>query len=116
MLKNLVADINANPGKSVIAVGPQVSPDLQALGYAINAKIGAVGSTVTLHDEPDGDRPSHLEAITDLTNKLKSNQVKTLIIIGGNPVYDAPADLDFATAMKSAGTSVHLSLYDNETS
>jgi molybdopterin-containing oxidoreductase family iron-sulfur binding subunit len=116
MLKNLVADINANPGKSVVAVGPQVSPDLQALGYAINAKIGAVGSTVTLHDEPDGDRPSHLEAITDLTNKLKANQVKTLIIIGGNPVYDAPADLDFATAMKGAATSVHLSLYDNETS
>jgi molybdopterin-containing oxidoreductase family iron-sulfur binding subunit len=38
------------------------------------------------------------------------------VIIGGNPVYDAPADLDFAAALGQVRTSVHLSLYDNETS
>ena len=34
--------------------------------------------------------------MTDLTKQLKAKQINTLIILGGNPVYDAPADLDFA--------------------
>ncbi|MGD0390864.1 MAG: TAT-variant-translocated molybdopterin oxidoreductase [Tepidisphaeraceae bacterium] len=115
-IKHLLADIADNPGKSLVLVGPQHAPELHALALAINDKIGAIGSTVTLVEEPDADRASHFESIADLTNKLKAKQIDTLVILGGNPAYDSPADLDFASAMKSAGTSIHLSLYDNETS
>ena len=105
-----------NSGKSVVVVGPQHEPALHALALAINDKIGAIGSTLTLVEEPNDDRSSHFDSIADLTKSLKAKQVNTLVILGGNPVYDAPADLDFADALKSAATSIHLSLYDNETS
>jgi molybdopterin-containing oxidoreductase family iron-sulfur binding subunit len=115
-IKHLLADISSNPGKCVVVVGPQHAPALHALALAINEKIGAVGSTLTLHDEPDPDRANHFDAIADLAKRLNAKQVNTLLILGGNPVYNAPADLDFETAVKQAQTSIHLSLYDNETS
>jgi molybdopterin-containing oxidoreductase family iron-sulfur binding subunit len=116
-IKHLLADIADNSGKSLVMVGPQHSSELHALALAINEKIGAIGSTLTLVEEPDGDRAtSHFDSIADLTSKLKARQIDTLVILGGNPAYDSPADLDFASAMKSAATSIHLSLYDNETS
>jgi molybdopterin-containing oxidoreductase family iron-sulfur binding subunit len=116
LIKHLLADIADNSGKSLVMVGAQHEPALHALALAINEKIGAVGSTLTLVQEPDGDRASHFDSIADLAGKLKAGRIDTLVILGGNPAYDAPADLDFASAMKSAGTSIHLSLYDNETS
>jgi MoCo/4Fe-4S cofactor protein with predicted Tat translocation signal len=115
-IKPLVVDISDNPRKSVVAVGPHHPAELHALALAINDKIGAIGSTLTLYETPDGDRPHHFESLADLVQKLKAKQVGTLIILGGNPVYDAPADLDFAGALKNAKMSVHLSVYDNETS
>jgi len=115
-IKHLLSDIADNRGKSLVLVGPQHGPALHALALAINEKIGAIGSTLTFVEEPDGDRASHFDSIADLTNKLKARQIDTLVILGGNPAYDSPADLDFASAMKSAATSIHLSLYDNETS
>jgi Fe-S-cluster-containing dehydrogenase component len=46
--------------------------------------------------------------------------VTTLLILGGNPAYDAPGNLpaggSFAEALGKVGTSIHLSLYRNETS
>jgi MoCo/4Fe-4S cofactor protein with predicted Tat translocation signal len=110
------ADLTSHSGKSVVAVGSHLEPELQALALALNQAIGAFGATLTLHEDPAGDRDSHFQAIAELTSQMKSGNVKTLIILGGNPAYDAPSDLDFATALKSVPTSVHLSLFDNETS
>ena len=41
---------------------------------------------------------------------LNGGKVKTLLILGGNPVYNAPADLDFAEALAKVPTTIHLSL------
>ena len=43
-------------------------------------------------------RPSHLE---NLVADIHAGKVELLVILGGNPVYDAPADLDFADALKN---------------
>jgi len=115
-ITHVLADIADNSGKSLVLVGPEHEPVLHALALAINEKIGAIRSTLTLVEEPEGERASHFDSIADLTDKLKAKQIDTLVILGGNPAYDAPADLDFASAMKLAGTSIHLSQYDNETS
>jgi molybdopterin-containing oxidoreductase family iron-sulfur binding subunit len=58
----------------------------------------------------------HAASINRLAEDMAAKRVTNLVIIGGNPVYDAPADLDFAAALGQVRTSVHLSLYDNETS
>ncbi|MBD3853718.1 MAG: 4Fe-4S dicluster domain-containing protein [Acidobacteria bacterium] len=78
--------------------------------------LGATGSTITYTAEPNPDRPSHLEAISDLTGRIQGDEIETLLILGGNPAYDAPADLGFADLLARVPVSIHLSLYDDETS
>ena len=107
------ADLKEN---GVVAGGGALSPAGHALVHAINEKIGAVGKTVTLVEDPAGDRPAYAKAIADLTSDMKAGKVSTLLILGGNPAYDAPADVDFAGALKKVENSIHLSLYDDETS
>jgi len=109
-------ELGQKRGRGVVAVGSHLAPQCHALALALNDAIGAIGSTLTLHEEPGGHWSNSVEAIADLTRQIKAGVIKVLIVLGGNPAYDAPADLDFAVALKSVPTSVHLSLYDNETS
>jgi Fe-S-cluster-containing dehydrogenase component len=50
-----------------------------------------------------------------LISEINAGNVETLLIIGGNPVYDAPADLGFAGALAKVPNSIHIDLYANET-
>ncbi|MEO8554047.1 MAG: 4Fe-4S dicluster domain-containing protein, partial [Kofleriaceae bacterium] len=112
----LAEELKANNGKAVVLAGRRQPPEVHALVAKINAAIGAVGKTLDYVEDPWPERPSHLESITQLVKDINAAQVKTLIILGGNPVYDAPADLDFAAALTKVATSVHLSEYQDETS
>src|SRR5262249_441751 len=113
-LKVLIAELQQNKGKAVVLAGRRQPPEVHALGPRINQAIGAPGATLDYVEDPDGDRPSHLQAITELTKQMAGGQVGTLIMIGGNPAYDAPADLDFAGALAKVKTSIHLHEYRNE--
>ena len=113
----LVADLKREAGNSVIAVGHMHGPAVHALAFRINAHLGAIGNTITFIEPQGGPRESHLASIKALTALLNAGgKVSTLVILGGNPVYDAPADLDFASAIKKVKTTVHLSVFANETS
>jgi len=54
--------------------------------------------------------------LKELVSDLNSGEVSDLFILDTNPVYEAPADLDFASAIKKAAFRVHAGLYKNETS
>jgi len=110
------ADLKRVGGNAVVTVSPQAPVELQAVAFAINSRIGAIGSTIVFLPDPAGDQPGNVQGITELTAAMKAGQVKTLFILGGNPSYDAPADLGFADALANVPTSIHLSLYVNETS
>jgi MoCo/4Fe-4S cofactor protein with predicted Tat translocation signal len=115
-LKVLVDELKQNKGKAVVIAGRRQPPEVHALVARVNDAIGAPGNTLEYVEDPDGDRPTHLSSITELAKQMTAGQVGTLIIIGGNPVYDAPADLGFADALKNVKTSIHLHAYRNETS
>ena len=115
-LEVLVEELLANKGKAVVIAGRRQSPEVHALVARINDKIGAVGTTLDYVADPDLDRPSHLTSVTTLARDMQAGRVEALIILGGNPVYDAPVDLDFAAALAKVKTSVHLSEYIDETS
>ncbi|HEX2688310.1 MAG TPA: TAT-variant-translocated molybdopterin oxidoreductase, partial [Kofleriaceae bacterium] len=115
-LKVLVDELRQNKGKAVVIAGRRQPPEVHALVARINDAIGAVGNTLEYVEDPDGDRPSHLRSITELAKQMAAGQVATLIMVGGNPVYDAPADLGFGDALKHVKTSIHLHEYRNETS
>jgi Fe-S-cluster-containing dehydrogenase component len=115
-LKVLVEELKQNTGKSVVIAGRRQPPEVHALVARINQAIGAPGATLEYVEDPDGERPSHLRAIGDLTKLMAAGRVGALIMLGGNPVYDAPAELAFGNALKNVKTSIHLHEYHNETS
>ncbi|MGC4030877.1 MAG: TAT-variant-translocated molybdopterin oxidoreductase [Tepidisphaeraceae bacterium] len=108
-------DLQKSGAESVVVGGYTLRPEVLHVIAAVNEKLGAFGSTITLL--PDTDRPTHVEAIKSLIDALNTGNVNTLVIIGGNPVYDAPADLGFDSAIgKGSITKIRLGLYEDETS
>ncbi len=111
-----VADLKKAGKSAVVAAGDAASPAVHALALAINQKIGAIGETVTLYADPAAERPTHFKAIQALRDDLNAGTVNTLVVLGGNPAFDAPADLDFIRAMTKATNTYRLGLYEDETS
>ncbi|HLU65462.1 MAG TPA: Fe-S-cluster-containing hydrogenase [Kofleriaceae bacterium] len=114
-LEVLAKDLAQNRGAAVIAVGPRQPAEVHAIAARVNALLGAQ-QTVVYTEDPDPERPSHAADLEALVADMQSGAVDTLLILGGNPVYDAPAGLDFAGALAKVKTSVHLSSYSDETS
>ena len=73
---------------------------MHAAVAALNAALGNVGKTVTLRRRAERRAlPSRTRGSPTLVAPTRAPaRCKTLVVLGGNPVYDAPADLDFATA------------------
>jgi Fe-S-cluster-containing dehydrogenase component/anaerobic selenocysteine-containing dehydrogenase len=114
-LEELAADVKASSGRALFVVGAGQPPLVHAIAARLNAQ-AAGNQAVRYAADPDPDRKSHAEAISALVAEINSGACKALLILGGNPVYDAPADLDFAAALKKVDLSLHLSLYQDETS
>jgi len=115
-LRALARDLREARGRGVIAVGPRQPPLAHALACLLNEALGNVGQTVFYTPEPDPERPSHMAAIREVAEAMRREEVDTLLVLGGNPAYDSPADLEFAQALEKVPVSVHLSLYEDETS
>jgi molybdopterin-containing oxidoreductase family iron-sulfur binding subunit len=114
LVEALAREVKANTGRVVFLAGRKQPAAVHALVARLNQTYGS--STVEYLDDPNPTRPAHGEAIATLAREIDQQQVETLFILGGNPVYDAPADLDFAGKLAKVATSVHLSEYNNETS
>jgi len=104
-------DLSAQRGRSLVVAGHRQPVSVHLLAHAMNAALGNIGKTVLFHEAPD----NKYDGIVDLAKALTGNQVQTLVMLGGNPVYTAPADLDFAAALKSAKMVVRLGYYEDET-
>src|SRR5450755_1550462 len=110
-------DVRAHRGASVVMVGDDQPPAVHALGHYINQQLGNVGTTVFYTDPVDANPVTQTESIKDLVADMRAGKVDLLVILGGNPVYDAPADLNFADALTNSKIPlrVHYGLYQNET-
>jgi molybdopterin-containing oxidoreductase family iron-sulfur binding subunit len=112
----LARDLMAHRGASVVIPGETQSPAVHALAHSINATLGNIGATVVYTDPVELDSQDNLASLEKLAAEMDSGAVQVLLIIGGNPVYSAPPDLDFASKLAKVPTSIHLSLHRNETS
>jgi MoCo/4Fe-4S cofactor protein with predicted Tat translocation signal len=104
-------------GSSVVIAGDHLPPTVHAIVHKINEASGNIGKTVFYTDPVDANPTNQTESIKDLAADIGAGKVDLLVIIGGNPAYDAPADLQFAELLKSnkAPLRVHLGLHQNET-
>ncbi|MFT5234282.1 MAG: MoCo/4Fe-4S cofactor protein with predicted Tat translocation signal, partial [Candidatus Krumholzibacteriia bacterium] len=108
----IAKDLMANRGHGLLVAGTRQDADVHALLHVMNDALGNVGHTVSYipYAAPK------MNFISELVTALNKGQIDTLVMLGGNPVYSAPADLKFGEAMMKAKNRIHLATQDNATS
>jgi molybdopterin-containing oxidoreductase family iron-sulfur binding subunit len=112
-VREVAADLRAHPGRGIVIAGRRQPALVHALALAINSLLGNLGKTIELRKPPD--RPME-GTIGELVAAMEKREVETLLILGGNPVYNAPVDLAFADRLKRVATTIRLGLHADETS
>jgi MoCo/4Fe-4S cofactor protein with predicted Tat translocation signal len=110
--EGLARDLEQHHGRSLVIAGERQPPFVHALAHALNDFLDNVGQTVSYTEPPDIAAPSNL---SDLAAAMQQGGVDVLVTLGCNPVYTAPADLNFAERMSHVPFRVHLGLYHDET-
>src|SRR5271157_2842710 len=111
----LVKDLQAHKGAAVVIPGDNQTPAVHALAHAMNQALGAVGNTVIYTDTVVAKPQIQTAALKELVADMSAGKVDLLLILGSNPVYDAPADFAFAKAMDKVPLRVQYGLYQDET-
>jgi molybdopterin-containing oxidoreductase family iron-sulfur binding subunit len=104
-------DLLQHRGASLVVAGYRQPLVVHLLAHALNAILGNTGKTVVYQAVPE----SKEESLAELVEALTAGQVETLVILGGNPAFNAPADLGWAKAQAQARTVVRLGYYEDET-
>ncbi|MFZ0633367.1 MAG: TAT-variant-translocated molybdopterin oxidoreductase [Acidobacteriaceae bacterium] len=114
-LAGVAADLEANGGKCVVIPGEMASPEVHLAAFAINEKLGNVGKTVVYTDTVNPMPSIQMADLKALVADMNAGKVDWLVILNANPVYAAPADLEFESALNKVGTIVHLGSHLDET-
>jgi molybdopterin-containing oxidoreductase family iron-sulfur binding subunit len=110
------ADLRGKGAHALVVPGEFAPAEVHAICHAIHGALGALGTTAILTDPVEAEPLDQRKSIEELTSDLAAGRVDTLLVLGGNPVFDAPSDLRFSEALRKAAFRAHLSLYDDETS
>jgi molybdopterin-containing oxidoreductase family iron-sulfur binding subunit len=104
-------DLVAHRGAALVVAGHGQPLAVHLIAHAINAALDGFGKTVELLPS----NPASEGSLAELAQALNAGQVDTLVMLGGNPVYSAPADLDWADTQRKAKTLVRLGYAEDET-
>jgi molybdopterin-containing oxidoreductase family iron-sulfur binding subunit len=123
-LEAVAKDLQQHKGASLVVAGEYQPAEVHALAHAINAALGNVGQTLYYTEPVEAHPVNHLESLRELCADIDANRVETLLILGVNPVYTAPHDLDFVSKLKfdetqkrkKIQTVIHVSSHFDETS
>ncbi len=114
-LAGLSKDLHAAGGKVVVIPGEQAAPAVHSAAFKLNQSLGAVGKTV-IYTEPVAPMPSEqLNDLRSLVGDINAGKVQWLVMLGVNPVYSAPADMDFASLLNRIPVTAHLGNLLDET-
>ncbi len=115
-LDALARDLKASRGRSLVLAGPRQPAEVHALAHLLNQALGNTGVTVTCSRAPRDDARLQIRSLQSLAAELAAGQVETLVVLGGNPAFTAPADMGFQGLMRKARYNVRLGLEEDETS
>ena len=111
-VEELAKDLAANRGRALVLAGPQQPVAVHLLTAAINSALGAIGNTLVGIADPT----AQALKIGELHKDIADKKVSTLVIMGCNPVYDAPAELEWAKLQANIENVIRLGHYEDETS
>ena len=102
----------------LVTAGEGQPPHVHGLCHRINQALGGLGGDVsaTVSVIPVEDTVTGVEALAALADDMRAGRLRDLLILDVNPVYDAPADLGFADALRGVENTIRLALYEDETS
>ncbi len=115
VVQAVAENLRADAGNAVVLAGAATSPDLHILAAAINEVLGNLGNTVLISDAIEASTVDGLASIRELADAMKAGEVDVLVVLGGNPAYDAPVDLDFGSLMLGVTRRIFLGSQRNET-
>jgi molybdopterin-containing oxidoreductase family iron-sulfur binding subunit len=116
-VRNMWSDLQKHLGSSIVIAGDHLPPQMHFFAHAMNASLGNVGKTVFYTDPVDANPVNQAESLKDLVADMSAGKVDLLVVLNGNPAYNAPAEFEFAELLKSdkVPLRVHLGIHQNET-
>jgi molybdopterin-containing oxidoreductase family iron-sulfur binding subunit len=111
-VREVAADLRAHHAKCIIVAGRRQPPLVHALAHALNEALGNIGTTVELRVVP---APVETGTLETLAEAIGVGEVETLVVLGVNAAYNAPADLEFAARIKTIPATICQSLHVDET-
>lgn len=110
----LAHDIAEAGDKAVVIVGETLGADAVAAGIRMNQKLGSLGKSVKYMPAVDAELGDTV-GLKDLVAKINAGDVDSLLILGDNPVFTVPGDVDLSGAIAKCEHSIYLGEYDDET-
>lgn len=114
-LEVLVSDLQEAGAHGLVVAGASQPASVHALAHAVNHALGAVNTSLSYSESVELDPVANVASLQQLVQDINDGSAKTLIILGENPVYDAPADSGLVDALKKLSFTVHMGLYYDET-
>ncbi|MBI1388245.1 MAG: 4Fe-4S dicluster domain-containing protein [bacterium] len=114
-IKVMAKDLLAHQGRSLVIAGIFQPAWIQALVFFINHKLGNISKTLDFADDPVKRMGLNPGTISELVHDIHNQNAETLIIVGCNPVYNAPSDFNFVDSLKQIKRKIHFGLYTDET-
>jgi molybdopterin-containing oxidoreductase family iron-sulfur binding subunit len=111
----IASDLRRAGPKALVIAGESQPPAVHAIAHAINEALGAVGTTVVYTQPAEASQPAEAAALASLVAEMRAGTVEALVILDGNPAYDAPAELGFVEALDKVALRIHHGLYLDET-
>ncbi|HEX3602351.1 MAG TPA: 4Fe-4S dicluster domain-containing protein, partial [Lacipirellulaceae bacterium] len=108
-------DLKAHHGASIVIVGDSQPPAVHALAHALNDALGNVGHTMKFIAPVEPPARDQIADLASLVEEMAAGRIETLLVLGGNPVFNAPVDLEFSNQLQRVPMRVHLGLYQDET-
>ncbi len=110
-LTAVLDDIRKSGGRFAVVVGPQSSLAAQSAALTVNN-----GSKAVMYTQPVVPMPTEQAAdLKALVADMNAGKVQWLVMLGTNPLYNAPADLEFEAAFNKVPNTVHLGSHLDET-
>ena len=108
-------DLKRAGAKALVIAGESQPPAVHAIAHAVNEALGAVGTTVTYTAPAEAAPGGETAALETLVDEMRKGAVEVLVILGSNPAYAAPADLQMIEALDKVPLRIHHGLSLDET-
>jgi Fe-S-cluster-containing dehydrogenase component len=116
-LRAAARDLLRHRGAALVVAGERQPPEVHVLAHGLTAALGGLAGDGPLAFAPSPllEAGEHSHDLAFFAQYLRLGGVRTLAILGGDPVAEAPGDLDLEPLVAAVPLSIHLALFPGRT-